>query len=130
MTTSSPALQTASKAVKPGDVIGKDNASQVADLVSPGNLVMVQRGMQIRVVATSQIPWPPPYKSATEKYSPQVGLAPDGTITGYVAGLPFPLLDPNDPNVAQKIVWNFSFRPLYSDDADLRYAEIAAFVSA
>src|SRR5712671_8198999 len=83
--------------VKPGDVITKENASKVADLVSPGNYVLVQQGMQMKIVPTDKLEWPPPFKSATEKYSPPVQLAPDGTLLYYTAGQPFPLLDPNDP---------------------------------
>jgi hypothetical protein len=41
-----------------------------------------------------------------------------------VAGLPFPLLDANDPQVGLKIMWNFSYRPLYTDDIDIREAEV------
>ena len=55
-------------------------------------------------------------------------LNPDGTLKNYVAGQPFPLLDPNDPQMATKLMWNFSFRPLYTDDADLRFPEIASYV--
>src|SRR5882672_4530704 len=113
--------------VKPGDVITKENASKVADLVGPGNYVLVQQGMQMKIVPTDKLEWPPPFKSATEKYSPQVQLAPDGTLLHYTAGQPFPLLDPNDPQLATKIMWNFSYRPLYSDDIDLRFPEIASF---
>jgi len=123
-------LGTACAEVKPGDVITKDNAAKVADLVSPGNYVLVQQGMQMRIVPTDRLEWPPPFKTATEKYSPQVQLAPDGTLKNYVAGLPFPLLDPvdpNDPQLATKVMWNFSYRPLYSDDIDLRFPEIASF---
>ena len=83
--------------VKPGDVITKDNASKVQSLLSPGNLVMVQQGMQLNIVASDKLEWPPPYKAATEKYSSQVHLLPDATLQNYVAGQPFPLLDPNDP---------------------------------
>src|SRR5690349_16795149 len=86
-------------AVKPGDTITKENAAQVQDLVSPGNYSLVQRGMVMNIVPTSKLEWPPPYTTATEKYSPQVSLAPDGTIKNYVAGQPFPLLDPNDPQL-------------------------------
>jgi hypothetical protein len=118
---------TAYAAVKPGDVITKDNAAQVQDLLSPGNYVLVQRGMQMNIVPTSKLDWPPPFTAATEKYSPQVVLNPDGTLKNYVAGQPFPLLDPNDPQLATKIMWNFSFRPLYTDDADLRYPEVASY---
>src|SRR5882757_2740597 len=117
----------ATAGVTPGDVIAKENASKVADLVSPGNYVLVQQGMQMKIVPTDKLEWPPPFRSATEKYSPQVQLAPDGTLVHYTAGQPFPLLDPNDPQVATKIMWNFSYRPLYSDDIDMRFPEIASF---
>ncbi len=112
--------------VSPGDVIGKDNAAQVADLLSPGNLLLVQQGMQMHVIPATKLEWPPPYQSATEKYASQVTLGADGEIHNYVAGLPFPLIDANDPQAAIKIMWNFTFRPLYTDDADLRFAEIAS----
>ena len=120
-------LGTAHAEVKPGDVITKDNAGKVVDLVSPGNYALVQQGMQMRIVPTDKLEWPPPFKAATEKYSPQVQLAPDGTLKNYIAGQPFPLVDPNDPQVATKVMWNFSYRPLYSDDIDMRFPEIASF---
>ena len=43
------------------------------------------------------------------------------SIVGYVAGQPFPLIDPNDPYVANKIIWNNVFRPITTDDYDLRF---------
>ena len=98
----------ASAEVKPGDVITKENASKVVDLVSPGNYVLVQQGMVMKIVPTDKLEWPPPFRSATEKYSPQVQLAPNGTLLHYTAGQPFPLLDPNDPQLATKIMWIFS----------------------
>ncbi len=113
--------------VKPGDVITKDNAAKVIDLVSPGNYMLVQQGMEMKIVPSDKLEWPPPFKSATEKYSPQVQLAPDGTLKNYIAGQPFPLVDPNDPQVATKVMWNFSYRPLYSDDIDMRFPEVATF---
>jgi uncharacterized membrane protein YgcG len=121
------ALAPARAAVKPGDVITKDNAGKVVELLSPGNYILVQEGMQLRIVPTDKLEWPPPFKSATEKYSPQVQLSPEGNLKGYVAGQPFPLLDPNDPQMATKVMWNFSFRPLYSDDLDMRFPEVASF---
>jgi hypothetical protein len=113
--------------VKPGDVITKDNAPMVKDLVSPGNYILVQQGMQIRVVPSDKLEWPPPFRNATEKYSPQVQLGTDGTLKNYVAGQPFPLVDPNDPQVATKVMWNFSYRPLYTDDIDMRFPEVASY---
>jgi hypothetical protein len=113
--------------VKPGDVITPANAGKVKNLLSPGNYLLVQQGMQLDIVAAEKLEWPPPYTAATEKYQAQVKLMPDGSLHNYVAGQPFPLLDPNDPHMAEKIMWDFSFRPLYSDDADLRFPEIASF---
>lgn len=113
--------------VKPGDVITKENATKVQDLVSPGNFLLVKQGMAMKIVVAERLEWPPGYKAATEKYSAQVGLSRDGLIKNYVAGQPFPLLDANDPSVATKIMWNFSFRPLYTDDIDARYPEVATF---
>jgi hypothetical protein len=37
-----------------------------------------------------------------------------------VAGLPFPNLDPSDPQFALKIMWNYSYNFLTTDDVDSR----------
>ena len=117
--------------VKPGDHIGKDNASKVQDLLSPGNYILVQQGMQLNIVPT-RANWTGRHHSRPRRKStrPRSVLAPDGTLKNFVAGQPFPLLDPNDPQMATKLMWNFSFRPLYTDDADLRFPEMASYVGA
>ena len=51
---------TARAGVKPGDVITPQNAAQVKDLVSPGVYYMVTHGMQMDIVPTERIDWPPP----------------------------------------------------------------------
>jgi hypothetical protein len=108
--------------VKPGDFITPDNASKVQDLLSPGVYYKVVNGMSMKVVPTERVDWPPPYKDATEKYSGQVRLSDDHrSLVGYVAGQPFPLIDPNDPYAGTKIVWNLVYKPFYSDDYDLRF---------
>ncbi len=110
--------------VKPGDDVTRANAASVQPLVSPGTYFAVTRGMGMHIVAPTRIDWPPPYRVATEKYSAQVRLSSDHrTIEGYVAGQPFPLLDMNDPDIATKIMWNAGFRPIGTDDGDLRYFE-------
>ncbi|MHB8384216.1 MAG: DUF1329 domain-containing protein, partial [Candidatus Binataceae bacterium] len=113
--------------VKPGEMITADTASKVKDLVSPGIYLRVQGGMQLKIVPAQRVDWPPPYKDATEKYSAQVRLSRDRrSVVGYVAGQPFPLIDPNDPDVAVKIAWNNVFRPITSDDYDLRFFDCNA----
>ena len=107
--------------VAPGTVINKANADQVKDLVSPGVMWCLQHGMTMKVVPYQKIEWNPPYKEATEKNAGQVKLAADGrSIEGHVAGLPFPSIDANDPQVALKIMFNYEHRPFVTDDLDLR----------
>ena len=107
-----------------GDVITPANASKVENLVSPGNFVLVERGMKITIEPAEHLEWPPPYKDATEKYSSQAALTRDGNLGSYIAGLPFPLVDANDPQAAEKIMWNFQFRPSSTDDLDARNVEV------
>ncbi len=108
--------------VKPGDFITAENATKVRDIVPPGVYYKVERGMSMKITPTERIDWPPPYKDATEKYSSQVRLTSDHrSLVGYVAGQPFPLIDSNDRDVGVKVIWNNVFRPITSDDYDLRF---------
>jgi hypothetical protein len=110
--------------VQPGQTIAASNAHLVKELLSPGAYFAVMRGMEMKIVAPKRIEWPPPYRIATEQYSQQVRLAPDRrNILGYVAGQPFPFIDLNDPDAGTKIMWNSYFRPIATDDADLRFPE-------
>jgi Protein of unknown function (DUF1329) len=107
--------------VQPGDVINKANADKVKDLVSPGVEWCVKHGMVMKIVPYKKIEWNKAYREATEKYGGQTKLAPDGrSLIGHVAGMPFPNIDPNDPQIALKIMWNFEYKPYITDDEDLR----------
>src|SRR5258708_4147586 len=107
--------------VQTGDLITPPNSDKVKELVSPGVYYKVVNGMSMKIAATERIEWPPPYMNATEKYSGQVRLSQDGrSLVGYVAGQPFPFFDANDPQAANKIMWNNAFSPITSDDYDLR----------
>jgi len=107
--------------VSPGDKITDANMDKVKDLVSPGMEWCIKRGWPITITETKRIEWPKAYKEATEKYASQAKLTPDGLdVKNYVAGLPFPNIDPKDPQVAYKIMWNYSYQFLTTDDVDLR----------
>jgi hypothetical protein len=107
--------------VKPGDHITAQNIDEAKDLISPGLSWCVRRGWQMTVTPPKHIPWPRAYEVATEKYSGQVTLSPDGLqVNNYVAGLPFPNIDPKDPQAAMKIMWNYNYGFLTTDDVDLR----------
>lgn len=107
--------------VQPGDIITKANVDKVKDLVSPGIEWCIKHGMTMKIVPYRKIEWDKAYRDATEKYSGQVKLAPDGrSVLNHVAGLPFPNIDPNDPQIALKIMWNYEYKPYVTDDEDLR----------
>jgi len=108
--------------VVPGDSITRANADAVRELVSPGLMWCVKRGLPMRIVAPRTVAWPRAYKEATEKYAGQVKLSADGlTVENYVAGQPFPNVTPDDPQFAFKVMWNYDYGFGNGiDDTDLR----------
>lgn len=103
--------------VQVGDVITKDNMEKAGDLIIPGVKWYVERGMPIKVGPYIKVELPRLFREATEKYSGQVKLSPDGReIFNYVAGVPFPNIDPNDPMAGFKIMWNQEQKPQYVDN--------------
>jgi len=107
--------------VQPGDTVTKDNVEQVKELVSPGIEWCIQHGMVMQIVPYKKVEWNKVYREATERFGGQAKLSPDGrSISGHVAGLPFPDIDPNDPQIAQKVMWNYEYKPYLTDDDDLR----------
>ena len=106
--------------VVPGDIITDQNVARVKELVSPGLEWCIRHGWPITIGETRRIEWLKPYKEATEKYSSQVKLSADGlALQNYVAGQPFPNVDPKDPQIALKIMWNYEYG-LLTDDLDIR----------
>jgi len=104
-------------ALEIGTTITPERAAEAADLLLPGVVQAVRQGMQIEVSEYRRIHWREAYKLATEKYQGQARLGPRGELLDYVAGLPFLDLDPEDPQVATKIMWNYTFGPWGVDDA-------------
>jgi Protein of unknown function (DUF1329) len=123
------AIAASAAEVKPGDFITRKNAEDVRGLVSPGTYVLVQQGMEMNIVPAKGYEWPPPYKQSTEQYSSQVSLDAQGDLKNYLAGLPFPNLDPNDPQIARKVMWNFQFGPEFTDDLDSQDDALATYAS-
>ena len=107
--------------VSPGDKITMDNVDKVKDLVSPGLEWCIKHGLPMTIIESKRLEWPKLYKEATEKYAGQVKLGADGlSISNYVAGQPFPNIDPKDPQVAIKIMFNYDYNFFITDDVDLR----------
>src|SRR5947207_980745 len=104
--------------VQPGDTITKENMDKADNLLIPTIMSYVEHGIPIKVIAYRKVELPRLYKEATEKYANQVKISPDGReIFNYVAGLPFPNIDPNDPLVATKIMCNLEEKPAYVENA-------------
>jgi uncharacterized protein DUF1329 len=103
--------------VKPGDTITKDNIAQAEGLLTPFVRWLVEQGMPISVIETKKIEWPKAYRDATEKYAAQVKLSADGRdMYNYVAGSPFPVIDPADPLAGFKLMWDHEQRPYIIDN--------------
>jgi hypothetical protein len=88
---------------KPGTVITKDNMEQYKEVLYPSLEYFIRNGMEIPVAEYRKYEWPPLYKESTEKFSGQVTLSADGRdLQNYVAGAPFPTIDPNDPHAVHR----------------------------
>jgi hypothetical protein len=104
----------------PGTVISADNVDSYDRFLGPSMRWAIERGMKMEVIAPRPIPLEPARLRATEKYAPQARLSADKLqVENYVAGLPFPLVDENDPDAAVKLMFNFENRILV-DDLDAR----------
>jgi len=103
--------------VKPGDVITEANMAEAQEYLMPTTEWMLRHGYELKVKEYEKIEWPKPYKEATEKYSGQVKISADGReIYNYVAGMPFPNVDTNDPLAGFKAMWNMEHKPIYVDN--------------
>jgi len=117
--TTTPASTPAPEALAPGTIINAHNAEQYTKLIPAAAMLAIQHGLRLEVQPTRRIQWSNGFQTATEKYSPQVGLDKDDYITNYIAGMPFPLIDTNDPKAAVKIAYNWHFGPVLPDDFSL-----------
>ncbi len=95
----------------PGTTVSKDSWETAKDYLPPEILDKVKAGeLAFAVQETTDLAVSEVYIEATRKYAEQVKIAPDGELEGYVAGLPFPVLDPADPQAGLKAAWNLRHR--------------------
>jgi hypothetical protein len=101
--------------LKPGDTIGPNNWQRIEGMVGENFLNRIKKGHTIQIKSPKTYQPLKEYAAATEKYSPNVRLGPNGELLGYVAGQPFPKLDLSDAQIGQKLAWNFFWRWLGDD---------------
>jgi hypothetical protein len=98
--------------VKPGDVIGPNNWEKVKDLFLPWMLGQIKKGWTIKIRKTEPIlpTFSKGYLEATRKYAGQAKIGLNDGLLNYKGGLPFPKIDPDDPQAGIKIMYNFYWR--------------------
>jgi hypothetical protein len=115
-----PSVALATGPPRPGTVINTENLEQYQTYLGPSLRWIIARGYEMRVTAPRSIQHPPAFREATRRYSGGVTLAPERThVVNHVAGLPFPVIDVNDPDVATKLMFNFN-SAIGHDDSDIR----------
>ena len=66
--------------------------------------------VEIKTDKTTDFPLSDDYVQATKDNAGKVSIKSNGTLDGYVSGRAFPQeLDSNDPDVGQKLVWNYQY---------------------
>ncbi|HEY2774340.1 MAG TPA: DUF1329 domain-containing protein [Candidatus Binatia bacterium] len=104
----------------PGTIVSKNNLERWKHLLGPSIQWAVSRGATLPVIAAKPAPLEPFREEATRKYSPQVELTADkNSMKNFVAGIPFPLVNDDDPDVAIKMMFNFENR-ISVDDVAVR----------
>jgi hypothetical protein len=84
---------------------------ELARAVLPAELLQygLAGDFAVTVQPTTDMPLRAQYLAATEHYAAQVELG-EGELRNYVAGLPFPLIDPHDPRAGEKVAWNLRYQ--------------------
>ena len=96
--------------ITPGMTIDKSNAQVAAGVLPPELLDHLAAGeFSITVQETTDTPLRKEYIDATIQNYGKAGVG-EAKLKNYVAGLPFPLLDPKDPQAGLKGGWNFRYR--------------------
>jgi hypothetical protein len=108
----------------PGQEINSRKQAPPPKLMTPGLERAVQAGWRLPLVEAQHVTLPHRYQEATRTYASRVRLTESGkALDGYVAGRPFPQIDPNDPSAAYKIMWNYYYSFAITDDFDARNFE-------
>ena len=104
--------------LKEGTEINKDNLDQMLSQTYEGKTIesmlpnIIKRwikeyNLNIYLRPYETVPVDPRWLEATKKFSGQVQFDPaTREVTGYTAGQPFPNLKEDDPNYADKLIWN------------------------
>ena len=96
--------------VRPGMTLDSTNASAAAAVLPPEILSYIGAGdFSIGVQETTNLPTRQAFLDATLQHAEGVVVGED-ILQNYVSGLPFPILEADDPQAGLKAVWNLRYR--------------------
>ncbi|MCS6926343.1 MAG: DUF1329 domain-containing protein [Candidatus Binatia bacterium] len=107
--------------LEPGVTLTPENAQLAREVLPAEVLQLLSTGeFSVTVQETTDLPPRQAYLEATLRHAAGVALN-GGTLVHYQGGVPFPLLDPADPQAGVKLAWNLRYRDL-GDSFELRPA--------
>ncbi len=114
--------------LNPGEVLSQENWQQAKGLLPDAILHRFQDGSyQAKVIALSDtLGWGSKFKAASETNAGKFSIDAADSLTdkatntypAFLYGYPFPQIDPKDPQAAAKVIYNFSYTLMQTDDAD------------
>ena len=121
--------------IKPGVVITSKNYKQfpgLMDIWDESTYARLEEGSygqwgDMRVVPTTHYYYSQGYFKYTKENEGKCKVGADGELQNWEAGIPFPKLDPKDPNYARKIAHNFDRLTIGSDNLTFNPAHMQLF---
>lgn len=114
--------------LKPGDTLSQANWQEAKGLLPDSILRRFQDGgYQARVIALPDtLGWGSTFTAASQANAGKFSIDATGSLTdnathaypAFLYGYPFPQIDPQDPQAAAKVMYNFSYTLMQPDDAD------------
>jgi len=112
----------------PGETLGQENWQAAKGLMPESILRHFADGSYRAKVITlpSTLRWGSKFTAATEANAGKFAIDAEGSLIDnttqayppFLYGYPFPQIDPKDPHAAAKVIYNFSYTLMQSDDAD------------
>lgn len=118
--------------LKPGTSIDAKNLAQhlsdtfeghaISDLLTDRMQILIKdEGLKIELKASEKIPLGRDYMAATKANEGKAVYNRDTReVTGWVAGMPFPNISQDDPDAAEKLIWNHHYGQPTKNLQDLR----------
>ena len=97
----------------PGVTVSRANVQLAKDVLPAEVFQLVEAGdVDLLIQETTDLPPRASYIDATMQHAQGVSLNGGSALTNYIAGAPFPLLEPADPQAGEKLAWNLRFRDM------------------